>query len=161
MCDYRFQIFAFLKDWSGFTSRNHRRRSQGSSSSVNGGESVEIQARTREPEMELRILPTSIAMGTTESNPVDQVDGLRQRMAPGQPVGLPGEEEQYSHIATPSPWLAAGFGALTILTVVVIVLVRAKLQDPPRELEFFTNMLIAGSIIFGVSYLTQRGFVEL
>lgn len=45
--------------------------------------------------------------------------------------------------------LAIVSGTLFAVFIVVIIVVRSQLDDPPRALDFFTNMVIAGVIIFG------------
>ena len=45
--------------------------------------------------------------------------------------------------------IAIALGATFIIFVVAVVVTRSQLNSPPRTLEFFTNMMIAGVIIFG------------
>ncbi|PWN50523.1 hypothetical protein IE53DRAFT_387155 [Violaceomyces palustris] len=58
-------------------------------------------------------------------------------------------EERQTAIVTPSPVWAWAMGGSFILLIIVMVVVRAKLASPPRTLDFVTNMIIAGVIIFG------------
>ncbi|KAJ1017930.1 hypothetical protein NDA13_006541 [Ustilago tritici] len=46
-------------------------------------------------------------------------------------------------------YFAIGLGAFFLTFVVAIVLTRSQLNNPPRAFDFFTNMMIAGVIIFG------------
>ena len=52
-------------------------------------------------------------------------------------------------LMVPNKVVAGIMGAVFILLIVVLVVVRGQLSDPPRLLDFFTNMVIAGVIIFG------------
>nr|CDI53279.1 chromate ion transporter [Melanopsichium pennsylvanicum 4] len=45
--------------------------------------------------------------------------------------------------------IALALGAGFIILVVTVVVTRSQLKSPPRTLDFFTNMMIAGVIIFG------------
>ncbi|GAA6043137.1 hypothetical protein JCM8097_004336 [Rhodosporidiobolus ruineniae] len=45
--------------------------------------------------------------------------------------------------------LALLVGALFLVFVITLVVVRSRLSSPPRAFDFFTNMVIAGVIIFG------------
>ncbi|GJN92338.1 hypothetical protein Rhopal_005368-T1 [Rhodotorula paludigena] len=65
--------------------------------------------------------------------------------------------------------LAIVSGTLFAVFIVVIIVVRSQLDDPPRALDFFTNMVIAGVIIFGGGpvvvpllrgYTVDNGWVE-
>lgn len=46
-------------------------------------------------------------------------------------------------------YVAMGLGAAFLVFVVAVVVTRSQLASPPRPLDFFTNMMIAGIIIFG------------
>ncbi|PWY97654.1 hypothetical protein BCV70DRAFT_202706 [Testicularia cyperi] len=65
--------------------------------------------------------------------------------------------------------LALMLGALFLAFVITVVVVRSELKTPPRALDFFTNMVIAGVIIFGGGpvvipllrgYTVENGWVE-
>ena len=65
--------------------------------------------------------------------------------------------------------IALGLGAGFLALVIAVVVTRSQLNNPPRTLEFFTNMTIAGVIIFGGGpvvipllrgYTVENGWVE-
>ncbi|SAM83070.1 related to chromate transport protein [Ustilago bromivora] len=66
-------------------------------------------------------------------------------------------------------YFAIGLGAFFLTFVVAIVLTRSQLHNPPRAFDFFTNMMIAGVIIFGGGpvvipllrgYTVENGWVD-
>lgn len=66
-------------------------------------------------------------------------------------------------------YFAIGLGALFIIFVVAVVVTRSQINNPPRALDFFTNMMIAGIIIFGGGpvvipllrgYTVENGWVD-
>ncbi|SPO27013.1 related to chromate transport protein [Ustilago trichophora] len=65
--------------------------------------------------------------------------------------------------------IALALGATFIVFVVAVVVTRSQLNSPPRTFDFFTNMMIAGVIIFGGGpvvipllrgYTVENGWVE-
>lgn len=90
--------------------------------------------------------PAAIEMQDIDSKD-DAPSTLRQR----RPIAAldPEPAPTAPTIITPSPLVAAASGALAILLVVVTVVTRSQLAAPPRPLDFFSNMLLAGIIIFG------------
>ncbi|BGP27335.1 chromate transmembrane transporter [Rhodotorula toruloides] len=104
---------------------------------------------------------------------------LRQRNGPSvqpQPAPTPAStvvETPTSERSTPMMVLnrkiAFALGAGFIVYLVSIIVVRSQLNNPPRALDFFTNMVIGGTIIFGGGpvvipllrqYTVQPGWVE-
>ncbi|KAJ1023551.1 hypothetical protein NDA16_003168 [Ustilago loliicola] len=66
-------------------------------------------------------------------------------------------------------YFAIGLGAVFIVFIVAVVVTRSQLTNPPRALDFFTNMMIAGVIIFGGGpvvipllrgYTVENGWVD-
>ncbi len=65
--------------------------------------------------------------------------------------------------------IALALGAAFIVLIVAVVVTRSQLTSPPRALDFFTNMMIAGVIIFGGGpvvipllrgYTVENGWVD-
>ncbi|BGP35036.1 hypothetical protein JCM10296v2_006866 [Rhodotorula toruloides] len=65
--------------------------------------------------------------------------------------------------------IAFALGAGFVVYLVTIIVVRSQLNNPPRALDFFTNMVIGGTIIFGGGpvvipllrqYTVQPGWVD-
>lgn len=52
-------------------------------------------------------------------------------------------------LLVPSRPVALAFGTFLIMMLIVCLFTRSQLTSPPRELNFMTNMIIAGLIIFG------------
>ena len=44
---------------------------------------------------------------------------------------------------------AISLACISIIVFITLIVVRAKISNPPRWLDFFVNMIIAGVIIFG------------
>lgn len=80
-----------------------------------------------------------------ELAPVSSTSTLRRRVAPepAPPV------VEHTHIMTPSAPLAITMGVTLVVGVIALLVTRSQLARPPRALDFFCNMLVAGIIIFG------------
>jgi chromate transport protein ChrA len=52
-------------------------------------------------------------------------------------------------LMVPNKKLAWGLGLTLIVFIVTLLVVRGQLPSPPRTLDFFANMVLAGVIIFG------------
>ncbi|BGP11054.1 hypothetical protein JCM10049v2_006953 [Rhodotorula toruloides] len=104
---------------------------------------------------------------------------LRQRNGPSvqpQPSATPASSvvdapstERSTPIMVLNRKIAFALGAGFIVYLVTIIVVRSQLNNPPRALDFFTNMVIGGTIIFGGGpvvipllrqYTVQPGWVE-
>ncbi|EPQ26472.1 uncharacterized protein PFL1_05794 [Pseudozyma flocculosa PF-1] len=68
---------------------------------------------------------------------------------PAGPVEVVPDTQRQAQLQVPGAKAAVLSGLLFVLLVVVLVVVRALLRDPPRLLDFLTNMVIAGVTIFG------------
>ncbi|BGP03138.1 hypothetical protein NBRC10513v2_006867 [Rhodotorula toruloides] len=104
---------------------------------------------------------------------------LRQRNGPSvhpQPTPTPASTiveapstERSTPIMVLNRKIAFALGAGFVVYLVTIIVVRSQLDNPPRALDFFTNMVIGGTIIFGGGpvvipllrqYTVQPGWVE-
>ena len=95
--------------------------------------------------------------GIAESSPwtevpeIDQVNEARRRgISNGMPcvVVVEEEETEAKHMVMSTKSALALF-VLFVAFVITIIVVRAELNFVPRSFDFFTNMVIAGVIIFG------------
>ncbi|KAJ9106064.1 hypothetical protein QFC20_004126 [Naganishia adeliensis] len=84
--------------------------------------------------------------------------GLRQRnvvlpVSPTPRADAPADERLRTRLIVPPTRVAYTLGATFITMVVMLVVLRGKypVKPVPRALDFTTNMVIAGVIIFGVS----------
>lgn len=83
--------------------------------------------------------------------------GLRQRnivlpVSPTPPAYVPTDERLRTRLIVPPTKVAYTLGASFIALIIMLVVLRGKypVKPVPRALDFTTNMVIAGVIIFGV-----------
>ncbi|POY73116.1 hypothetical protein BMF94_3854 [Rhodotorula taiwanensis] len=85
------------------------------------------------------------------------------------PVNASASVERSTVLMVLNRKVAFTLGAGFVVYLVSIIVVRSKLAHPPRALDFFTNMVIGGTIIFGGGpvvipllrqYTVQPGWVE-
>jgi hypothetical protein len=155
--DVRHRILAHVRP------RRHRRSSSAISPETNG--SIELQAVPSTP-VDVAVPPLA---RTREASTVDQDDGktgketsvesgLRQRstalpVSPTPPTETaPSDERLRTRLIVPPTRVAYTFGGTFIALVILLVVLRGKypVKPVPRALDFTTNMVIAGVIIFGV-----------
>lgn len=94
--------------------------------------------------------PEAIAMQDVDTkDELPLPNALRQRRpaAPSSPMASSSNESTSIHV--PSNALAIAAGLLAVSLVVTTLVVRSQLAIRPRPLDFFSNMLLAGIIIFG------------
>lgn len=96
---------------------------------------------THHDDVELAPVPSR-----SESQPSRSESQLRQRTIPPTQA-----EPMYEHtqIMTPSTPLAIAMGVTLVVGIITLLVTRSQLAQPPRALDFFCNMLVAGVIIFG------------
>lgn len=133
---------------------------------------IELVSRTQHTAQDTS-LPTQ---GATEQAHGNDHSGLRQRSGPS--VQSFQSSTTTSHAvpeSTRTPILvlnkrfALGLGVVFVAFVVTLIVVRSQLANVPRLLDFFTNMVIAGVIIFGGGpvvipllrgYTVENGWVD-
>ncbi len=80
---------------------------------------------------------------------------IRHRNTPPTPESTPPPTSaletvtEVTHIMVPSTTVAIIVGSALIAGVISLLVTRSQLHNPPRSLDFFCNMIIAGLIIFG------------
>lgn len=91
---------------------------------------------------------------TTHISSAASTAGLRQRNnassgAEASAAATTPTRDESLVIMTPRPLAALAAGVLCAVSIITIVVTRSQLDNPPRALDFFANMLLAGVIIFG------------
>ena len=160
--DYRARFWIAFKRSAGIDRRSQR-------SSVAAAASVTEDNNTPIVDGEVELQPTlssrcpaviPITPAETD-NPVSvsairQTASIRRRTNTARSAVDPTSTTIGGHettgIVTPSIPVAVVVGVLLAAGIVVLVVVRAKTSNPTRALDFLTNMVIAGVIIFGVSF---------
>lgn len=157
--DFRHRILARV--------RPRRRRASPTSPDTNGS-SIELQPVPSTPvEVALPPLARTRETGRTEEEDpktgkeANVESGLRQRTVSVPAVATPPaptpDERLRTRLIVPPTRIAYTLGAAFVSLVVMLVVLRGKypVKPVPRALDFTTNMVIAGVIIFGV----RRQFV--
>jgi hypothetical protein len=145
--DYRETTIAFLRSRLGGQTGPVSHSSPPSTTFLPTSASIELQERN--PKDTLGVSPNA-SLDVAEVAQPSSSAGLRQRRS--HPIFVDEAlDEEPLVIMTPNPIVAAVVGTLMVILVVSVIVVRARLASPPRALDFFANMLIAGVIIFGVS----------
>lgn len=153
--------------------RGSRNASSQSSTPARNGSNQDMELVSRRPEM-LRETPSM--PGATPLPERAEQSGLRQRSGPMlRSIRSSTVSTQAMPETTRTPIMvlnkkfALGLGVLFIGFVVTLVVVRSQLASVPRLLDFFTNMVIAGVIIFGGGpvvipllrgYTVENGWVD-
>jgi hypothetical protein len=136
--DYRHLALRSLKNIS--KKRNSARRNSPSSDEATGAATVStVNDEESKPQVS-NINSNNIRQRGTNTSASSE----RAAVATTQPALA-----QHAELMVLSKKVAVPLLLATILLIVSLVIVRAKVANPPRSLEFFVNMVIAGVIIFG------------
>lgn len=140
------------------------RRRRASSISPGTSASIELQPVPSTTPVDVAVPPLA---RTREVNRAEEEEGksgkdtletgLRQRnvvlpVSPTPRADAPADERLRTRLIVPPTRVAYTLGATFITMVVMLVVLRGKypVKPVPRALDFTTNMVIAGVIIFGV-----------
>lgn len=144
--DFRKQILTFFGKLSHKTKRNHR---PNSSSGSSNNEEIQLDDMSRQA-------------GLTESqNTAATTTTARNRMrSTNSANSLTNKKEEEEQITSETRMLdyemmvlkkklAIPLAISSILVIITLIVVKSEIPMPPRWLDFFVNMIIAGVIIFG------------
>lgn len=147
--DYRYKIASFVQCLPGGISNRRARQAArlGSTTSVvndsptlqNAAQGMELQDN---PSRLASLRRRGAAAATVTSTAV-----LSSSLP--QDVSTSNDYRQDIDLVTLKKKYAVPLAILFVVMVVVLVVVRAEIPHPPRWLDFFVNMVIAGVIIFG------------
>lgn len=114
--------------------------------------------QTRDSGVQLQDLSTRGPSPVQEDAPASTTASLSQRRVAQEPLTTATSEvsqeaipERTETLMILDKRLAALTGLGFVLLVVIPLAVRGGMQSPPVSLDFFSNMVIAGVIIFGAS----------
>ena len=133
-------------------------------------------------DIELESLPSTDQtqrIPTPPNQPASNQQGLRQRnTAAGSQATSTGLAQQdqdlpepvrVTHLMVPNKKLAFSLGIGFAVFIIALLVTRNEVPNPPRSLDFFSNMVLAGVIIFGGGpvvipllrgYTVENGWVE-
>lgn len=76
-------------------------------------------------------------------------DTSKAASTPKNDAGVLAEEVRHIDLMVLKKKLAIPLAVASIAVIIILVVVKSEISSPPRWLDFFVNMIIAGVIIFG------------